>query len=304
MDAISDMVASYRSGSAFLGTAVLRRPWGLRVDPQRSSAIHVVLEGDCRLRLPDHDDSIRLSRGDVVLVAGGMAHALSDPLDAEVVPIGDALSAAPKHQHGLAAQTTTLLCAKYQLDEAAPHPVVSLMPPLIQLTREQVDANQPLRLALELLRIEAQDARTGAGIIATRLLDSALVLLLRAWIDNQPEGVADWFGALSDPGVARALRLIHAQPAEPWTIAALADRALLSRATFARRFTQLVGEPPLAYVGRWRMTLAAKALRETSRSIEAIARAVGYESAPAFSKAFSRTYAQSPGRYRSRGSST
>jgi transcriptional regulator GlxA family with amidase domain len=79
----------------------------------------------------------------------------------------------------------------------------------------------------------------------------------------------------------------------------LADRVLLSRATFARRFTRLVGEPPLAYVARWRMNLAAKALRETGRSIDEIARAVGYESGPAFSKAFSRVYERSPGRYRS-----
>jgi len=300
MDAISDVLASYRSGNAVLGAAVLRRPWGIKVDPQRSSAIHVVLEGECWLRLPYHDDPIRLSRGDVVLVAGGLAHALSDPFDAEAIPIGDALSAAPNRRDAPAPKTTTLLCAKYQLDEAGPHPMVSLMPPLIQLTRQQVEANRPLQLALELLRLETQDGRTGADIIASRLLDSALVLLLRAWINNQPDGVADWFAALGDPGIARALRLIHEQPAEPWTVAALADRALLSRATFARRFTQLVGGPPLAYLGRWRMTLAAKALRESSRSIEAIARAVGYESAPAFSKAFSRAYAQSPGRYRRR----
>jgi transcriptional regulator GlxA family with amidase domain len=118
-------------------------------------------------------------------------------------------------------------------------------------------------------------------------------------MDVQPAGSGNWFGALSDPAIARALRLIHEQPQDAWTVAALADRVLLSRATFARRFTRLVGEPPLAYVARWRMNLAAKALRETGRSIDEIARAVGYESGPAFSKAFSRVYERSPGRYRS-----
>jgi AraC-like DNA-binding protein len=302
MDAMAGVLGSYRTGSAFLGTAVLRCPWGIGVDPQRDSALHVVLAGHCWLRLAGRDEPVRLSPGDVVLVASGIGHALSDPPDASIVPIRAALSAAPYQQAASAPDTTRLLCAKYQLDEAAPHPMVSLMPPLIHLTAQQVEANEPLRLALQLLRVEAESRRSGADLIASRLLDSALVLLLRAWMDTQPAGAADWFGALSDPSIARVLRLIHEQPQDDWTVAALADRALLSRATFARRFTQLVGEPPLAYVTRWRMSLAAKALRETGHSIDEIARAVGYESGPAFSKAFSRVFGQSPGRYRNGGS--
>jgi hypothetical protein len=132
------------------------------------------------------------------------------------------------------------------------------MPPLIHLTRRQIGASEPLRLTLELLRVEAQNGRADADIIASRLMDSALVVMLRAWIDNQPEGTAGWFGALRDPAVARALRLIHEQPTRAWTVAVLANAASLSRATFARRFARLVGEPPLTYLMRWRMTLAAK----------------------------------------------
>jgi AraC-like DNA-binding protein len=298
MDAISDAFASYRAGRAFLGTAVLHRPWGIGVDPQRGSAIHVVLAGGCWLRLTGRDDALRLSRGDVVLVTSGVGHALSDPPDAGITPIRDALAAGTPQQSVSAPDTTTLLCAKYQTVEAAPHPMVSLMPPLIRLTAQQVEANEPIRLVLELLRVEAHTSRSAADIIASRLLDSALVLLLRAWADNQGEGSADWFGAMRDPAVARALRLIHEQPEENWTVAALADHARLSRATFARRFTDLIGEPPRAYLARWRMNLAAKALRETRSSIEEIAFAVGYESGPAFSKAFSRLHGQSPGQYR------
>ncbi|MGY8636833.1 AraC family transcriptional regulator [Bradyrhizobium sp. 14AA] len=302
MDAIADVLASYRIGGAFLGIAVLRRPWGIGVDPQRNSALHVVLKGRCWLRLASGDEPIRLSPGDVVLVASGIGHALSDPSDAAIVAIREALSVAPSHETEWAPDATMLLCAKYQLDETGPHPMVSLMPPLIHLTARQVDANEPLRLVLQLLRVEAKGRRNGAEIIASRLLDSALVLLLRVWMDNQPAGSANWFGASSDPAIARALRLIHEQPQDDWTVATLADHALLSRATFARRFTQLIGEPPLAYVTRWRMSLAAKALRETGRSIDEIARAVGYESGPAFSKAFSRVFGRSPGRYRGGGS--
>ncbi len=152
---------------------------------------------------------------------------------------------------------------------------------------------------MELLRVEADDTLVGHDIVAPRLLDGLFIYLLRAWIDHQPLGTRGWFGALHDKGIARTLRLIHESPADKWTIASLADSAAQSRATFARRFTRLVGEPPLSYLTRWRMTLAAKALRETDQTIREIATAVGYESLPSFSQAFKRALGRSPGLYRS-----
>jgi AraC-like DNA-binding protein len=298
MDVVSNVLASYGSGRAVLTTAALRRPWGIAVDPQRGSAIHVVLDGECWLGLAGHEEHVRLTQGDVVLVTSGIGHRLSDPPSAAVPPMRAALAARPDTPIASAPDATTLLCAKYQLDEAGPHPMAALMPPVIHLARQEVLANEPLRLVLELLRVEAQSGRAEAHLIASRLLDSALVLLLRAWIDNRPEGRTEWLGALKDPAIARALRLIHEQPAQAWTVARLANHAVLTRATFARRFVQLVGEPPLAYIARVRMGLAAKALRETRRSIAEIAHAIGYESGAAFSKAFHRAYGQSPGRYR------
>jgi AraC-like DNA-binding protein len=264
----------------------------------RNSAVHVVRDGACWLRLAGRDAPIPLSQGDVVLVASGIGHALSDPPDAPVSAIRDALAAGlggtdPPAGDGV----TTLLCAKYLLEGAGPHPMVALLPPLIHLTCGQVEANEPLRLTLELLRLEAA-GRSGSDMVVPRLLDSVLVFLLRAWIENQPPGTAGWSGALRDRKVALALRLIHERPADPWTVATLADRVSQSRATFARRFAGLVGEPPLSYLTRWRMNLAARALRDSDGGIDEVARAVGYESGPAFSKAFSRLTGQSPTLYR------
>jgi AraC-like DNA-binding protein len=300
MDVLSDVLASVRIGSAVIGRANLRAPWGISVDPMRNAAVHVVQQGECWLRLAGGTEPIRLSEGDVILVAAGVGHSLGAPSDAPVSPIATVLSAKlSENDQPRGNGVTTLLCAKYALDGAGPHPMISLLPPLIHLTREQIDANESLRLAMELLRVEASDDLTGHDIVAPRLLDSVLVFLLRAWIENQAPGTAGWFGALRDKGIARALRFIHERPADPWTVASLADGASQSRATFARRFARLVGEPPLAYVTRWRMNLAARALRETSRTIDEIGRAVGYESAPSFSQAFSRLVGQAPGRYRS-----
>lgn len=299
MDVLSDVLASVRLGSAVIGSARLKRPWGISVDPMRNTAIHLVLGGECWLRLAGGGEPVHLREGDVILVGSGVGHTLSDPSNAPVSPIGAVLSArlGDDDQSG-GDDGTTLLCAKYSMDGTGPHPMVSRLPPLIHLTRAQIAANEPLRLATGLLRVEASGDLTGHDLVAPRLLDSVLVFLLRAWIESQPLGTAGWFGALRDKGVAQALRLIHERPAAPWTVASLAAGASQSRATFARRFTRLVGEPPLAYVTRWRINLAAKALRETNRTVDEIGRVVGYESAPSFSQAFTRLVGQAPGRYR------
>lgn len=107
-----------------------------------------------------------------------------------------------------------------------------------------------------------------------------------------------WLTALRDPLIARVLALLHDRPGERWTLASLAGEVHVSRATLARRFTDAVGEPPLSYLGRWRMHLAAERLKHGTETVEEIARGVGYTSEYAFSRAFARHRGQPPGRYR------
>lgn len=131
------------------------------------------------------------------------------------------------------------------------------------------------------------------------LIDSLLLYILRAWLDEQPADTAcGWAAALRDRAVASALSAIHDDPSAPWTVASLADRAGLSRAGFARRFAEQVGEPPLAYLTRWRMTTAAKLLRESDTPLSIVADRTGYGSEYALGKAFKREYGQAPGSYR------
>lgn len=117
-------------------------------------------------------------------------------------------------------------------------------------------------------------------------------------VDGASDGEASWLRALRDPAVAGALALLHDRPAQAWTIEALANEVHVSRATLARRFTELVGEPPLAYLTHWRMDLAARRLRETAEPVGAVAESVGYRSEYPFSRAFSRVRGEPPGRYR------
>jgi transcriptional regulator GlxA family with amidase domain len=129
-----------------------------------------------------------------------------------------------------------------------------------------------------------------------------LLYVLRAWLDEQPADGAGWATALRDPAITTALRQVHRHPEKPWTVEDLAAVAGLSRAAFARRFTTIVGQPPLAYLTWWRMTAAAKLLRQTDAPLRAIATRTGYASEYAFGKAFKRAYGTAPGQYRSEGS--
>jgi AraC-like DNA-binding protein len=150
---------------------------------------------------------------------------------------------------------------------------------------------------VELLGDELQAEPPGAAAVAPSLVDALLVYLLRAWLRADTSG---WSAALADRATAAALAAVHAEPARTWSVAELGAVAGLSRAAFARRFTALVGEPPLAYVTRWRMTAATRLLRDTDKPLGQVADAVGYGSAFAFAKAFRREYAMTPGEYRHR----
>ena len=131
-----------------------------------------------------------------------------------------------------------------------------------------------------------------------RCVDLLLIAAIRRWAGQQVDGPPSWLTALRDPVIARVLAMLHDRPAEPWTVEALAREVHLSRTTLARRFAELVGEPPLTYLARWRMHLAAQRLKHSTDTVETIARDVGYTSEYAFNRAFSRHRGQPPGRYR------
>src|SRR5262249_15490146 len=151
--------------------------------------------------------------------------------------------------------------------------------------------------------------RPGSRAAAARLIDTLLIAVIRHWLDRQDADASpSWLRALRDPTVARVLAVLHEQPAEPWTVAALAREGHLSRATLARRvplprgtlgrrFAELVGEPPLTYLARWRMHVAAQRLKYSANSMETIAGQVGYTSEFAFNRAFSQHRNQPPSRY-------
>jgi AraC-like DNA-binding protein len=142
--------------------------------------------------------------------------------------------------------------------------------------------------------------RSGRDAVVSGLLDLLLVYMARAWFEEHPDD--GWPRALRDREVAAVLEALHTEPAAPWRLEELAARVGLSRATLARRFTALTGQPPMAYLTWWRMTTAAHLLRTGDQPLTAVARQVGYGSPFAFSHAFKRHFGRTPAHFRADGS--
>ncbi len=303
MDVVSDAISAVRQGRPSSNRLRVRGRWCVRLAPYEGAGFHVVLGGACWL-LPDGGgEPVALGAGDVVLLPHGTGHVLADgPVEAR-----DLARAVPFEQvsgpfvgppgTGARRSEVELLCGKYRLDRSRVHPLMAELPKVVHL-RNRVGAHPELRSAVDLLAHELTDSRPGAALALPSLLDLLLVYMVRAWMTEAETGA--WPAVLTDPVTTAALRALHAAPAAAWTNARLATEAGVSRATLARRFTALVGRPPMAYLTWWRLTLAARRLRDTDVPLAAVARESGYGSPYALSHAFSREFGVTPGRYRER----
>ncbi|MEV4897989.1 AraC family transcriptional regulator, partial [Nonomuraea sp. NPDC055795] len=188
---------------------------------------------------------------------------------------------------------TVLLTGSYEIGGEVARRLLRVLPPMLVVSDEHGCSTMAEYLEFQLL-----SGRPGHQLVLDRLLDWLLVCTLREWFARPEAVVPGWYAALGDDVVGPALRAIHGSPAEPWTLASLAEAASVSRTTLAKRFTELVGEPPLAYLTGWRMALAADMLTEPAATVASVARKVGYADAFGFSAAFKRVLGKSPTAYR------
>ncbi|MFG2669085.1 AraC family transcriptional regulator [Streptomyces sp. NPDC048387] len=291
MDVVSDAIAAVRLGRPSSARVRAGGSWCVRLDPYEGAGFHVVLAGDCWL-LADGGEPVPLATGDAVLLPHGAGHVLADsPVDAaaaaRALPL-ERYREAPPRGGGV-----EMLCGKYRLDRSRVHPLLAELPAVVRLP---AGAHGELQAAISLLGGEVDAQRPGSAIALPSLLDLLLVYMVRASVAGAAPG--SWSAALGDPVTATALQAVHADPAAPWTVDRLAAEAGVSRPTLVRRFTPLVGRPPMAYLTWWRLTLAAARLRESSDPLAAIAARVGYGSPYALSHAFLREFGTTPGRYR------
>jgi len=301
VDVLADLLTRAHARGALFAETALAAPWGLAFGATTPLAFHTVLRGEAWLRRADAEtgeDWLRLRAGDLVLVRAPSAHAMAGapgtpclPLD-EVVEtwrVGDRRFRAP---HAATAETVVLRGA-YGFEGSLCDTLIAALPPIVHLPAPQAP---PLRAALELVAGEVAGAAPGAQTVLDRLLDTVLVFALRQHFatTDAPALVR----ALGDPQVGAVLKLMHADPARAWTVASLAREVGLARAALARRFTALVGRPPLGHLTDLRMGLAEERLRAGDVKLAQVAAEVGYASEFAFSAAFKRERGVAPAVWR------
>lgn len=327
MDVFSDALTALRTGTAVSTRTDARAPWSMRFPAISGAGFHVVLHGSCLLVPHDGGVPVHLDTGDIVFLRQGSGHTLGSdsrlaPEDFDENRIDGSsyirqLSIAGKSvDQRVAVESprdefvegcglfkdgpgprTVLACGAYKLDITRQHPLLAGMPEIICLA--VADQQPALRIAVGQLTAEMDDPGPGSDSIIAALTDLLLLQIMRAWYQGMTADRAKgWSAAVTDPNLAPALRAIHADPAHPWTVDELSSVAGLSRAAFAKRFTTVVGEPPLGYLTSWRMTAAGRLLRETDAPLAAVAERSGYSSEFAFAKAFKREYGIAPGSYR------
>lgn len=302
MDIVGDAIRALRIGEPRSARAHLYGHWGLRWDPSRGAGfnIHVVLEGTAWL-LPEHHPATPLRAGDVVFVSRSIAHGIADSPATSVidVPPDEAdfwFGKHPDPDQPDDVPHTVLIGGSYYMQEQRMHPLIESLPPVMHLSA-RVDPADPIGAIVALLGREHDHERPGSTAAMPALLDLLLTYVIRSAFE-EADATTGWAAVVRDRALSSALDHMQNRPDQPWTIASLAAVAGLSRATLARRFTELVGRPPMAYLRWWRMNIARALLRETDLSLSAVAERVGYQSEFAFSKAFSREAGESPSSFR------
>jgi len=303
MDLLSETLQTLHVRGADHFRSELAAPWGLQ-GPDGPAAYHAVLEGRCRLELRGGDGTVVwLDEGDVVMLPHGTAHALMDTEGRVTPPVETLLRANAPGADGVlrkagSGPTTTLVCGMIEFDDIIRHPLLEALPDVITLRKdEQIDAPW-LEHTLCFLACEATSYRAGASAMVGHLSSILFIQTIRAYLSRTPEGATGWLATLLDPSLGRALRSVHAAPGADWTVETMAMEAAMSRSGFAARFKDVMGEPPMQYVTRWRMYEAARLLRSGDAPLSRVADRVGYASEASFSRVFKRHTDETPGRFR------
>ncbi|WP_040165313.1 AraC family transcriptional regulator [Microbacterium gorillae] len=300
-DRLEHALHTVRMRSVFCSRAELGAPWALEM-PVLPDAIsfHTVVTGHCWVRLSD-GELIEVRAGDLVLVPHGRGHELRSHPEIEEGPRVDLLPQeylTPQYslvRHGGTGARTQLLCGIVSFDEPAARELLRALPTTLLVRGEDQSLASGVRDILRLLAGELTRPQVGGDAVATRLADLLVIEAIRQWLSEDDAAGTGWLGAMRDPRIGAALDAVHDDPGREWTLELLARSASLSRSAFSARFTEVVGVAPMAYVTRWRMTLAHSRLTTERTTVSALAGELGYRSEAAFTRAFTRVIGRTPG---------
>jgi AraC-like DNA-binding protein len=301
MDVLTDVLETLRARAACYARVAAHGPFAFALSESENACFYVALEG--RASVSVDGELIELGAGELVLLPHGTAHSVHDRPDTDARPLSELLSFCDRRapatlELGSGGERAVLVCGRIVLDDGAHHPLLPVLPKVIALRVHDGQAADWLAPTLSFLAAEASTALPGSRTVVSRLADILFIQVVRAHLTSAPEQVSGWLGALRDPQIGTALGCMHEDPAHPWTVEKLAHKVAMSRSSFAARFADIVGEPPLHYLTRWRMQKARSLLREGQTPLSEVAARIGYDSEAAFSKAFKRAVGEAPGAYR------
>lgn len=302
MDVLSDVLRNVRLSGSLLFFAEYRTPWCVTCPPSHMFAhllvpgarrlviFHIVIDGVCLVNRPN-EKPIELRAGDAVMMAQGDPHLLADEAGREPVPLIELLPMPPWEKapyliHGGSGPLTRVLCGFLHCADAQLSPFLASLRPVIRVEGKGSLASSLLSVQ-RLLIEEARNEKPGYSCVLSRLTETFFVEALRQQM-TMDAGSSRALAALKDPVVGKALECLHGDPLRNWTVATLATQAAVSRSRLAARFTALMGCPPMQYLTRWRLLMAARRLHEGGESIASVGASIGYESEAAFNKAFKR----------------
>ena len=320
MDALSDVLKSLRLEGAVYINAEFTAPWCVQskfglgsVRARLAGAEHVLFfhfltEGRCKVRLADSMEALDVAAGDLVLFPDEDKHVMGS--DLHLAPVETASLIGPnaaveadliQMRHGGGGAATRFVCGYLACSRSVCRPLLEALPRVLRIPIGEGPASALLRELLRVGVLESSMSRPGAQSMLAKLSELMFVDALRRYIENMPPGGKGWLAGVRDAQVGRALALLHAKPDRPWTVDELAREVALSRSALAERFAALVAEPPIQYLMRWRLALAAQKLRSGREAIARVAEHSGYESEAAFSRAFKREFGMSPAAWRKAG---
>lgn len=296
-NAPTDPLSDVLTGAGFNAACSVRLTaggdWALRFRPI-ALKFNAVLHGGCWLT-PEGEAATRLDAGDCFIVSG-RPFVLSSAPGVPAVDAAAAFADSPFSATYGVGEDVALLGGSVAFAEADAGYLLDLLPSSLVI-RTEADGAAPMGWLLDQLDREWREDRPGTRAACDDLLRLMFVHALRAHLATADAGALGWLAGLNDPPVAAALRAIHAEPARVWRLSELAAQAGLSRTAFAERFRARVGRPPVEYAATWRMRVAARRLRESRRTVSAVAQELGFLSDSAFGAAFRRVHGVSPGRY-------
>ncbi|MEV4763832.1 AraC family transcriptional regulator [Micromonospora chokoriensis] len=298
MDPLEDVLALLGATSHLSAGLVAGGRWAVAFDAPAGAKFNAVRRGRCSLRVAGDHESISLGEGDCFLLTRPVAYTLFSDPDVPVEPAYPLFAAADGGvAHVGDGDDVFLIGGAFSLGERARSLLLDSLPPVIHVPADTPEATT-VQWALSEIDAELRQTRLGSTLVAEHLALVLLIRVLRLHLARDPELTSGWLAGLADPVIAPALRALHARPAQPWTVDAIARTAAVSRSTLAARFKRVVGVGPLEYLTGWRIELAADRIRRGSDTVASIAQAVGYGSESALSVAFKRATGFSPRAYR------